>query len=303
MSFNRYSEEWLLDRYRRMFLIREFEESLPRLYREGIISGTGHLCLGQEAGTVAISAALEETDVVFSNHRGHGHFLALTGDAPGLLRELMGRSDGPCGGKGGSQHLCLPRRFFSNGILGGMIPCATGYALAQQAAGTGAIVVAFLGDGALGEGVVYESFNLASLWRLPILFVIEDNGYSQSTPKARNLAGQISSRLEAFGIQTQTVASTDFLRLWSSVERSVGQVRSGAGPCCLIFEAPRLCGHSVNSGEFAGESELVRLRKQDPLPLMRSKLPEESASQVEAEVHSVLQELFNAPWVRAVHQS
>ena len=303
MSSNSFSEEWLLECYRKMRLIREFEESLPRLYREGIISGTGHLCLGQEAGTVAVTAALKETDVVFSNHRGHGHFLALTGDAPGLLRELMGRPDGPCGGRGGSQHLCLPRRFFSNGILGGMVPSATGYALAQQAAGEGNIVVAFLGDGALGEGVVYESFNLASLWRLPIIFVIEDNGYSQSTPKADHLAGQISARLKAFGIQTQMVASTDLLCLWTIVERSVDEVRTGAGPCCLIFEAPRLCGHSVNSGETAGESELARLRTQDPLPLMRSKLSEESASQVEAEVHTLLKEIFNAGWLRAASQS
>lgn len=300
MSFDRYSEEWLLDCYRRMRLIREFEESLPRLYREGIISGTGHLCLGQEAGTVAVIAALNEADVVFSNHRGHGHFLALTGDAPGLLRELMGRPDGLCGGKGGSQHLCLPGRFFSNGILGGMVPCATGYAVALQASGAGNLVVVFLGDGALGEGVVYESFNLASLWRLPILFVIEDNGYSQSTPKARHLAGQISLRLEAFGIETQVVASTDLLRLWTSAEESVSRVRIGAGPCCLIFESPRLCGHSVNSGELVEESELARLRREDPLPLMRSKLPEGSASAVEAEVHFLLQELFTAPWVRAV---
>lgn len=294
------SQDLLLSCYRRMFLIRGFEEALPPLYRAGLITGTGHLCLGQEATAVAVGAALGDEDVIFSNHRGHGHFLALTGDAPGLLRELLGLGDGLCGGVGGSQHLCVPGRFYSNGILGGMMACATGYAAAVQSAAPHRAVVGFLGDGALGEGVVYEAFNLASLWRLPILFVVEDNGYSQSTPKSRHLAGQIPARLEAFGIPADSLATTDLRQLWPVVREALAGVRAGAGPRGIVVEAPRLCGHSVNSPEPVAASGKPDAGETDPVRVLRSQVGEDAAARIEAEVSAYLQDLFNASWVRSV---
>ena len=177
-----------------MYFIRRFEESLLDLFSAGKIDGTVHTYVGQEADAVGVVDHLErERDVIVSNHRCHGHYLAFTDDAAGLMLEIMGKKGGTCGGKGGSQHLCNGN-FYSNGVLGSTLPVAAGMALAEKQRGTGAVTVAFLGDGTLGQGVVYETLNLASLWRLPILFVVENNFYAQSTPSHLNLAGAIAGR-------------------------------------------------------------------------------------------------------------
>lgn len=285
----------LLRAYRQMYLIRGFEDRLPALYRRGLISGTGHLCSGQEAGTVAVGASLEDGDAVFSNHRGHGHFLAATGDADGLLRELAGRADGICGGRGGTQHLCVPGRFYSNGVLGGMVAPATGYAAALQLRGPGGVVVAFLGDGALGEGVVYESLNMAAVRELPVIYVVEDNGVSQSTPKARHMAGDIAARFAAFAIEVAVVESTELADVDTAVGEALAAARAGAGPRGLVLCAPRLTGHSVNSGS---ESD-GRDSGADPLPRLRRHLAERDVELVERDVDAELAELFGAPWLRA----
>ena len=188
--------------YERMYFIRRFEESLLDLFSQGKLVGTTHTYIGQEANGVGIIDHLEpERDVVFSNHRCHGHYLAFTDDAFGLLCEVMGKAPGVCGGKGGSQHLCKGN-FYSNGVLGSIVPVATGIALAEKKKGTGAVSTVFLGDGTLGEGVTYESLNIASLWKLPVLFVVENNHYAQSTPVELELAGSIPARAAAFGIET-----------------------------------------------------------------------------------------------------
>ena len=181
--------------YWRMRFIRRFEETLLALFEKGLLNGTTHACIGQEADAVAIVEHLRDGDHVFSNHRCHGHFLAWTGDALGLLAEIMGKPEGVCGGIGGSQHLCAPG-FKSNGIQGGIVPTAAGIALAEQLDGDGGLSVVFIGDGTLGEGVVYETLNLASLWQLPLLLVLEDNGWSQSTPTSVNLAGRHRGALQ-----------------------------------------------------------------------------------------------------------
>src|SRR3954469_7198568 len=161
--------------YRRLRFIRRFEQSLLDLFDRGLLNGTTHACIGQEADAVAVIEHLREGDHVFSNHRCHGHFLAWTGDALGLMTEIMGKPEGICGGIGGSQHLCAPG-FKSNGIQGGIVPAAAGIALAKQLdGGADAISVVFIGDGTLGEGAVYETLNMAALWRLPLLIVLEDN--------------------------------------------------------------------------------------------------------------------------------
>ena len=182
--------------YRRMRFIRRFEETLLRLFDEGILNGTTHCCIGQEADSVGVLEHLRPDDHVFSNHRCHGHFLARTGDALGLMAEIMGKPEGVCFGTGGSQHLCAPG-FKSNGVQGGIVPAAAGIAMANQLSGSDALSLVFIGDGTLGEGAVYETLNIASLWSLPLVVVLEDNGWSQSTPSSVNLAGDVVARFEA----------------------------------------------------------------------------------------------------------
>src|SRR5512136_2824069 len=165
--------------YKTMLLIRRFEERLLVEFGTGKLTGTTHVSIGQEADAAGVLSVIDPDDVIFSNHRCHGHFLAYGGEPYRLAAELMGKATGLVGGRGGSQHIQW-RNFYSNGIQGGIAPVATGMALAEKVRGTGQVVLVFVGDGTLGEGALYESLNLASLWRLPILFVVEDNGYAQT---------------------------------------------------------------------------------------------------------------------------
>src|SRR3990167_5669330 len=181
-----------------MLLIRRFEERVLELFSEGVLSGTTHTCIGQEAIPVVVMEHLQPQDIIWSNHRGHGHYIARTGDIKGLLAEIMGLPEGVCGGRGGSQHLCNGN-FYSNGVLGSTAPIAAGMALAEKERKSDAIVVLFLGDGAFGEGVVYETLNLIALWHLPVLVVVEDNGYAQTTPGHLARAGTFSGRFDSFG--------------------------------------------------------------------------------------------------------
>ncbi|HEY4717698.1 MAG TPA: thiamine pyrophosphate-dependent dehydrogenase E1 component subunit alpha, partial [Anaerolineales bacterium] len=182
--------------YRQLFRIRRFEESVLDAFPTGAFYGTTHTYLGQEANAVGVLAHLNPGDLVFSNHRCHGHFIAYGGNMRALFAELMGKATGVCGGLGGSQHLHW-RDFYSNGVLGSTAPVAVGASLAEKAKRSQALTVIFLGDGALGEGVVYESLNLASLWKAPILFVLENNYIAQTTPIELALAGSISARFAA----------------------------------------------------------------------------------------------------------
>jgi TPP-dependent pyruvate/acetoin dehydrogenase alpha subunit len=166
--------------YRSLYRIRRFEETVLDNFPRGIFFGTTHTYIGQEANAVGVITPIRENDVIFSNHRCHGHYLAYGGDPQALFAELMGRLTGVCGGRGGSQHLHW-RNFYSNGILGGIIPIATGMAMAEKYKQSGVVTIAFLGDGTLGEGVIYESFNMASLWKAPILYVLENNHIAQTT--------------------------------------------------------------------------------------------------------------------------
>ncbi|MGH3048656.1 MAG: thiamine pyrophosphate-dependent dehydrogenase E1 component subunit alpha, partial [Gaiellaceae bacterium] len=225
--------------YARMFLIRRFEETLLDLFARGEMAGTTHTCIGQEADGVAVVSCLDPArDVVVSNHRCHGHYLALTDDVDGLLREVLGREGGVCGGKGGSQHLCAGN-FYSNGILGSTVPLATGIALAQRESGVGGIATVFIGDGTLGQGVVYESLNIASLWNLPLLVVLEHNGYAQSTPSHLQLAGDVEARAAAFGIETERLDTTDVVAIQESARRAVEHVRGTGAPFFLVLDTYR----------------------------------------------------------------
>jgi acetoin:2,6-dichlorophenolindophenol oxidoreductase subunit alpha len=275
--------------YRRMRFIRRFEETLLSLFEEGVLNGTTHACVGQEADCVAVIEHLRPGDHVFSNHRCHGHYLAWTGDAVGLLAEVMGKPHGVVGGIGGSQHLCAPG-FKSNGILGGTLPAAAGIALAMKLAGDNAISTVFMGDGAWGEGVVYETMNMAALWELPLLVVVENNGYSQSTPIRLNMAGDIQGRFAAFGIETVHIDSTDVLEIEAVAARQVEAVRTARRPHGLIIDTYRLCHHS-KSDDNRPEVEIAERWTIEPLAVHGRRLPDDVRERVDADVEEALNEI------------
>jgi TPP-dependent pyruvate/acetoin dehydrogenase alpha subunit len=232
----------LLDLYRLMFFIRTFEEHLLERFSAGHISGTTHTYIGQEANAVSILTSLNrDIDTVWSNHRCHGHFLAYCGDAYGLFSEILAKKDGVCGGRGGSQHLAY-RNFFSSGVQGGLAAIAVGTGLADKA--RDAISVAFLGDGTMGEGSVYEALNMASLWRSPVLFVVEDNGIAQTTDKQLGIAGNIGKRAAGFDIESCSVKSTNVCELQTIANEAISYVRGEKKPFWLHIETTRLMAHS-----------------------------------------------------------
>jgi 2-oxoisovalerate dehydrogenase E1 component len=222
---------------------RFVEEELLELFSLGKLHGTVHTCIGQEMSGAVITEFLRPADTIFSNHRCHGHFISRTGDVDGLIAELMGRKSGVSGGLGGSQHL-YKDGFFSNGIQGGTVPIAAGLALGHKLKNEGAISVVFIGDGTLGEGVVYETFNIASKWRLPLLIVLEDNKYAQSTEQHETLAGDIDDRAAAFGIETARADTWDWQGLYNTAGALIENIRLDSRPRFLRIETYRLKAHS-----------------------------------------------------------
>jgi 2-oxoisovalerate dehydrogenase E1 component len=248
----------------RMLLIRSVEERLLSLFSEGKLFGTTHTCIGQESCAVGVVGALNrERDIIFSTHRCHGHFLAYADNPDALMAEIMGRATGVSGGRGGSQHLCY-RNFFSNGVQGGIVPVATGVALAEKRKNSGAVTVCFLGDGTLGEGVIYEALNLASLWGAPILYVLEHNRYAQSTPTQLTTAGDVAGRAAAFGIASDRRAADDPAALTAHMRSVVERVRNGGGPFFQILDTYRFAAHSKGDDDRDIE-EVHYHRSKDPL--------------------------------------
>jgi 2-oxoisovalerate dehydrogenase E1 component len=224
-------------------LIRRVEETFLELFSEGKLNGTVHTCVGQEFSAVAFAGQLRKHDFVFSNHRCHGHYISFTKDIFGLIAELMGKKSGTCGGVGSSQHLCN-NNFYSNGIQGGILPVSAGYVLSNKLAGNKNIGVVYIGDGTLGEGVLYETMNIISKWEIPLLIVCENNFYAQSTPQSVNLAGDILKRAEAFDIKTFKSDTWDVEDLMSNAKASIDYVRDNNKPCFHLVETYRLNAHS-----------------------------------------------------------
>jgi TPP-dependent pyruvate/acetoin dehydrogenase alpha subunit len=265
-----------LDRFRALARIRCFEETVLAEFGRGRFYGTTHTYLGQEANAVGVLSHLLPGDLVVSNHRCHGHFLAYGGDPRALFAELMGKATGVCGGRGGSQHLHWGD-FYSNGILGGTLPLATGMALAEKMKHTGKVVVAFLGDGALGEGVVYESLNMAALWEIPLLIVLENNRIAQTTPIELNLKGKISDRFQAFSIPVKELDSSDVEEIFPLAGKVLSQVRSAQYPGALVLHTCRFGPHSKGD-DTRSPSEIAWLRaNRDPLALQAARLVPEAA--------------------------
>lgn len=275
----------LEEAYARMALIRAVEERLLALFSEGKLFGTTHTCIGQETCAYAVVGALDRTrDLVFSNHRCHGHYLMWSDDAEGLLAEIMGRATGVCGGRGGSQHLCA-NGFFSNGVQGGIVPVAAGMALAEKMKQSGAVTAVFLGDGTLGEGAVYEALNLAALWKLPLLFLLEHNQWAQSTPTSTTIAGDVLARAQAFGIATDRRPARDPLELRTYMSGVVERVRRDGLPFFQVLDTYRLAAHSKGDDDRSAE-ELAAHRRADPLAHLRAALGETRAGAIDLEMRA-----------------
>lgn len=273
--------------YRNMLLIRRFENRLLELFSEGRLSGTTHTYVGQEAIAVSVMEHLQEGDVVFSNHRCHGHYLARENDPEGLLAEIMGRANGTCGGRGGSQHLHR-RNFYSNGIQGSYMPIVVGMALAEKEKNSDSIVVAFIGDGTWGEGAVYEALNLAGLWKVPLLVVVEDNGYAQSTPQNLNLAGRLIDRPASFGLSCSEIKSNDVHDLLPRFRDLIEKVRRSKEAHVEIVHTYRFNAHSKGDDDRPKQEIDDWKRNRDPLDYVRTRLSEDSVKTIEAEIDQVL---------------
>jgi TPP-dependent pyruvate/acetoin dehydrogenase alpha subunit len=275
----------LLGHYRRLVLIRRFEERLSDLFAQGRVPGTGHFCLGQEACAVGALAALCSEDLVTSNHRGHGHFLAKGADPGRVLAEIMGRATGYCGGRSGSQHMSAPELGFlgANGITGGMIPVATGAALSQKLLGTGRVVLCFFGDGATGTGAFHEGVNLGAIWQLPVLYFCENNGYAMSTPVSESFrVGSVAQRVAAYGISGVTVDGNDYFAVREATAAAAERARQGGGPTLIEALTWRQCGHSRSDAcEYRTAEEEAAGLATDPLPRMRAALLERGASEAD----------------------
>lgn len=271
------------DLYRQILRIRRFEETVLDKFPSGVFYGTTHTYLGQEANAVGVLSCAQPEDLVVSNHRCHGHFLAYGGEPRALFAELMGRLTGVCGGRGGSQHLHW-HNFYSNGVQGGTVPLATGMALAEKLRGSKAAAIVFMGDGTLGEGIVYESLNMASLWQAPILYVVENNRIAQTTPSGLAVAGDIATRFEAFDIPSIELDSSDVLEILPAAGRLLDEIHALASPRALILHTARFGPHS--KGDDTRDPALVdELRRtRDPLAIHGARLAEELRKAIDAEV-------------------
>lgn len=277
--------------YKVLYRIRRFEETVLENFARGVFFGTTHTYLGQEANAVGVLTHIHGDDVVFSNHRGHGHFLAYGGDMRSLFAEMMGKKTGVCGGRGGSQHLHW-RNFYSNGVQGGIVPVATGMALAEKLNTSDALVVAFLGDGTLGEGVVYEALNLASLWQLPILYIVENNRIAQTTPVETALAGDIISRFGAFGISAEELRTSDVLEISSAASELLGEVRKQRAPQALILQTFRFAPHSKGD-DTRPEDEIAQMRADnDPLQIHGVRLTSDERMEIESAINKEINGTF-----------
>lgn len=295
-----YPPDELLAHYRLMLLIRRFEETLSDLFAHGGIPGTAHFCIGQEACAVGAIAALGPDDLVTSNHRGHGHALAKTRDPKRLMAELMGKATGFCSGRSGSQHLCCIEKGFlgSNGITGGMVPIAVGAALSQKLLRTGRIVLCFFGDGATGQGVFHEAVNMAAIWRLPVVFFCENNGYAMSLPVEKAFREpSVARRVVAHGLSAATVDGMDYFAVRQAVEDAARQTRDGHGPVLIEAITYRFCGHSKSDDcAYRSREEEDRWRDRDPVLVMAARLraagllDSETEARLAAEVEAEVRE-------------
>ena len=260
------SQEQLLEMYRQMRTIRAFEERVHFEIADGTVPGFVHLYAGEESSAVGVCAHLSATDQIGSTHRGHGHCIAKGCDVKGMMKEIYAKKDGLCGGKGGSMHIADFDKGMmgANAIVGGSAPLAVGAALSAKTLKTGGIAVAFMGEGSTNEGAAMESLNLASVWQLPVVFVVEDNGYTESTASSWAVAGDQLDRARAFNIPGWRVEEGhDVLQVYDTAAEAVDQARSGSGPALLHIKVPRYYAHyEGDPGTYRPQGEVKRLRQE-----------------------------------------
>ena len=272
---------------RTMILIREFDERAIQLRVAGKIYGAVHPYVGQEAVAVGVCTPLAVTDRVTSTHRGHGHCIAKGADIRRMMAELFGRVDGYCKGKGGSMHIAdfAVGMLGANGIVGGGLPIACGAALAAQLEGRGGVTVCFFGDGAVAEGEFHESMNIAGLWKLPIVFVCENNQYVELTPVSLHAAGELWRRGEPFGIPGARVDGNDVDAVAQAAADAIARARAGEGPTLLETVTYRWFGHYAgDKAAYRDEAEVTEWRERDPLVRARAGLDQSLADELDASV-------------------
>jgi TPP-dependent pyruvate/acetoin dehydrogenase alpha subunit len=273
-----------------MLLIRNFEKRLLELYAANKVGGTTHTCLGQEYVPVALGPLLTETDFVFSNHRGHGHYLARFRDPGGLLGEILGRESGVCRGVGGSQHIWRDGRYVSTGVQGESVPVAVGVALRFKTSGRRDIALAYVGDGTWGEGALYEALNIASLWKAPLVLVVENNGIAQTTPIELNMAGTVEKRAAAFDIPYVLVNSVSVKTIREQLAERIAEIRERPRPLIVEFQTGRLGPHSKGDDTRSPE-DLARILAADWYTRYREEFPDQ-LQQVEARTGRELDDVF-----------
>jgi len=293
--------EELLRQYRQMLLIRRFEEKAGQLYGMGLIGGFCHLYIGQEAVVTGLTALSKPIDAVVTSYRDHGHMLACGMDPKGVMAELTGRATGYSRGKGGSMHMfSREKNFFGgHGIVGAQVPIGTGLAFAQKYRGEEAVTFCYLGDGAVNQGQVYESFNMAALWKLPVVYVIENNKYGMGTSVERASSNvELFRRGQAYGIPGQQIDGMDVVHVQQQAADIVADVRAGKGPCVLEMQTYRYRGHSMSDpAKYRSKEEVSRMRQEhDPIDhakdlLLKGGIADEAAlKEIDREIKAIVGE-------------
>ena len=272
------TKEKLADMYLKMLQTRNFEEKVAYFFSRGMVHGTTHLCAGQEGSAIGACANLDENDLITSTHRGHGHCIGKGIDINRMMSELLGKADGYCKGKGGSMHIADLTRgnLGANGIVGGGLPIAVGAGMTLQLKKQDSIVICFFGDGAINEGSFHESVNLASIWKLPVLFICENNQYAMSMSAKRSMnIEDLSIRASSYGIPGKTIDGNDVLEVYDAVKEAKAYVKAN-GPMLLVAETYRFKGHSKSdANKYRTKEEIEEWKALDPIPRMRAWLEEE----------------------------
>ena len=271
--------------------IRAFEELILEMFSQNKLSGTTHTYIGEEATASALMPYVREQDKVFSNHRCHGHYLAYNGPEELLLAEIMSKKSGLCNGRGGSQHIHY-KNFYTNGIQGGIVPNALGVAFADKLSGNDGNTVVFIGDGTLGQGVVYESLNIASVYDVPVVFVVEDNQYAMSTKRKDVISGDIKSRIEGFDIKTFEIESTDVDELYEFFGGVFSYINENRKPVCAVVHNYRLGAHSKGD-DTRDKDEVEFHRKKDPIALLKNALGEEVVDETYKKYRSKFEDIVS----------
>ena len=272
------SRDELAQAYRQMRTIRDFEERVQEEFSAGNIPGFVHLYAGEEASAVGLCMHLGKRDYIASTHRGHGHCIAKGCDVRGMMHEIFGKQDGICGGKGGSMHIAdlETGMMGANGIVGGGPPLICGAALTAKTLKTGGVAIAFVGDGGSNQGTTFESYNMAKVLNLPVIFVVEDNGYAEATASAWSVGGSQLGRAEGFGMPGHQVDGFDFFAVYETAREVIERARSGGGPSLVHVKLARYYGHFEGDAmTYRGPDEVAKLRQtKDPLQIFRQRVVE-----------------------------